>query len=178
MMIIFWGYKFNGDISQWNVSNVEEMVGMFRESVFTGDISKWNVSNVKNMSVMFYFSLFNGDISKWDISNLKRMAGMFGNSVFNGDISMWDVSKVEDMNWIFMDSIFSHDLNHWKPYSLNQAVSAYDRTNAPIPYWYDSSGIGEPVENIGKAIDSYWLSKELDKDLNNNSELNEKRVKI
>jgi len=31
--------KFNGDISQWDVSNVTNMCGMFSNSVFNGDIS-------------------------------------------------------------------------------------------------------------------------------------------
>lgn len=55
--------KFNGDISQWDVSNVTNMQSMFEGSYFNGDISLWNVSNVTNMSCMFKDSLFNGDIS-------------------------------------------------------------------------------------------------------------------
>ena len=45
--------KFNGDISEWNVSNVKDMTGMFKESKFNGDISNWDVSSVTNMSYMF-----------------------------------------------------------------------------------------------------------------------------
>ena len=41
--------RFNGDISQWDVSNVKDMSNMFFASDFKGDISKWNVSNVTNM---------------------------------------------------------------------------------------------------------------------------------
>ena len=41
------------------------MYGMFEKSQFNGDISNWDVSNVTNMSEMFYLSKFNGDISKW-----------------------------------------------------------------------------------------------------------------
>ena len=36
--------QFNGDISQWNVSNVTHMSEMFNKSKFNGDISKWNLS--------------------------------------------------------------------------------------------------------------------------------------
>ena len=56
--------KFNGDISKWNVSNVENMEYMFFQSQFNKDISNWNVDNVKNMSWMFAYSQFNQDISK------------------------------------------------------------------------------------------------------------------
>ena len=45
---------FNGDISQWNVSNVNDMSGMFLSALsFNGDISKWDVSSVTNMDYMF-----------------------------------------------------------------------------------------------------------------------------
>ena len=43
---------------------------MFSESQFNGDISNWDVSNVTNMIGMFYNSQFNGDISNWDVSNV------------------------------------------------------------------------------------------------------------
>jgi surface protein len=47
-------YKFNGDISRWNVSNVENMFAMFHEaSDFNQPIGNWNVSNVTNMGAMF-----------------------------------------------------------------------------------------------------------------------------
>ena len=67
---------FNGDISEWDVSNVEDMSGMFMYSDFNQDISKWNVSKVKNMEGMFLYSHFNQDISDWDISNIKNTKDM------------------------------------------------------------------------------------------------------
>ena len=76
--------KFNGDISQWDVSNVTNMNNMFGYSKFNGDISKWDVSSVTNMSHMFYVSAFTGknsDISDWDVSNVKDMSCMFTNSL-------------------------------------------------------------------------------------------------
>ena len=51
--------KFNGDISNWDVSNVGNMGWMFYNSEFNGDISKWDVSNVKDMTRMFQYSNFN-----------------------------------------------------------------------------------------------------------------------
>lgn len=45
--------EFNGDISQWNVSHMIIMNGMFFESKFKGDISKWNVSEKTNMRGTF-----------------------------------------------------------------------------------------------------------------------------
>ena len=85
-------YNFNGDISNWNVSNVRNMCGMFYNSYFNGDISKWNVSNVKDMSYMFKDSEFNGDISKWNVLKVEDMSFMFYNSEFNKDISNWQLN--------------------------------------------------------------------------------------
>ena len=45
---------FNEDISNWNVSNVTTMEGMFSGSkAFNQPIGEWNVSNCTNMEGMF-----------------------------------------------------------------------------------------------------------------------------
>ena len=55
MSYLFEDLNFNGDISNWNVSNVTDMWGMFaRCEKFNQDISKWDVSKVKCMSFIFY----------------------------------------------------------------------------------------------------------------------------
>ena len=47
---------------------------------FNQDISNWDVSNVENMSNMFYeCESFNQDISNWDVSNVTDMRYMFVN---------------------------------------------------------------------------------------------------
>lgn len=48
--------EFNGDISDWNVSNVKDMEKMFFHSKFSGDLNKWNVDNVKNLKEIFQWS--------------------------------------------------------------------------------------------------------------------------
>jgi hypothetical protein len=69
---------FDGNIAQWNVSNVHYMQKMFYESQFCGDIGKWNVSNVKNMEGIFFNAPHsNRDVSKWEISEDCRTEGMF-----------------------------------------------------------------------------------------------------
>ena len=68
---------------------------MFSTSKFTGengDISQWDVSNVKNMECMFYNSKFtgeNGDISNWDVSNVTNMHDMFKNSPLEKNPPKW-----------------------------------------------------------------------------------------
>ena len=65
MSYMFKSSEFNGDISEWYVSNVEYMIDMFGESKFNGDISNWNVSNVENMYHMFYKSPLEKNPPKW-----------------------------------------------------------------------------------------------------------------
>ena len=49
------GKLFNEDISQWDVSSVTNMAGMFMGAeVFNQDIGDWDVSSVTNMEGMFY----------------------------------------------------------------------------------------------------------------------------
>jgi surface protein len=107
-------HEFNGDISQWDVSNVKYMNYMFYASEFNRDISGWDVSNVTNMTGMFKQSNFDGDISDWDVSNVNFMTIMFSRSQFNSDIADWDVSNVTDMYCMFYSSSFNQDISNWK----------------------------------------------------------------
>ena len=77
MSYLFYGSKFDGDISRWNVSNAISMTGMFDRSKFNQDISNWDVSKVKKMDFMFCFSKFNQDISKWKIDKDCNTDDMF-----------------------------------------------------------------------------------------------------
>ena len=88
--------NFNGNISEWDVSNVTNMDTMFYGSKFNQDISKWNVSNVKNMASMFEYSRFNQDISNWNIKNVEYTENMFEQSAFNKDIGNWLQNLKED----------------------------------------------------------------------------------
>ena len=97
------------DISDWDVSNIKSMRGMFgdsRELESVGDLSSWDVSNVIVMSYMFaWCESFNQDLSSWDVSSVTRMSRMFsGCHSFNKDISNWNVSNV--MNWMYRMSMF------------------------------------------------------------------------
>ena len=75
--LFMYANRFNGDISKWDTSNVENMDGMFYYSDFNGDISKWNVSKVKNMEYMFSLSNFKNDISSWKINPKCNTKDMF-----------------------------------------------------------------------------------------------------
>ena len=140
-----WLGDFNGDISEWNTSNVTFMSYLFANSKYTGengDLSDWDVSKVRDMKYMFQNSIYSGKFTKWKTSSLRYCAGMFNNSKFDGDLSMfdtskvtsfcsmfkyseytgyhgdisnWDVSNVKDMSSMFESSMFSGDISKWKP---------------------------------------------------------------
>ena len=130
--------EFNGDISQWDTSNVKDMSWMFYQSKFNGDLSKWDTSNVRNMKRMFYYSEFTGDISKWDVSKVTNMECMFNGSQFNGDISKWDVSSVKDMSAMFMNSKFNGDISKWKVRRVKDMSMMFDKSplEGKKPSWY------------------------------------------
>jgi len=94
----------NPNLSEWDVSNVENMRCMFQDcEKFNCDISNWNVSNVKTMQYMFNScKKFNQDLSSWNVSSVKNMSGMFcGCKKFNKDISSWNVNNVKNTIYIF-----------------------------------------------------------------------------
>ena len=51
---------------------VTNMNNMFcGADLFNGDVSQWDVSNVTDMCYMFYYAeSFNGDVSQWNVSNV------------------------------------------------------------------------------------------------------------
>ena len=80
----------NFDISNWDVSNVKDMTGMFYCCYdFNCDLSNWNVSNVTDMYSMFTgCEKFNCDLSDWDISNMMHWKNMFS-GCYNMTIPIW-----------------------------------------------------------------------------------------
>ena len=101
------------DISDWDVSNVEDMRNMFfkcEQLKSVGDLYDWNVSNVKYMSRMFYYCKqlkSVGDLSNWDVSDVEDMSTMFENCkqlTSVGDLSNWNISHVKYMSAMFMNS--------------------------------------------------------------------------
>ncbi len=97
------GHLTKLDLSNWDTSNVTNMLYMFggqTNLTSLGDLSKWNTSKVTNMAYMFY-DLENIDDSEldltgWDTFNVTDMSYMFTNdkNLEKLDLSKWDVSSV------------------------------------------------------------------------------------
>ena len=81
---------------------------------FNGDISNWDTSNIENFNDLFRdCKNFNCDLSNWDTSNAKLMSSTFlGCKKFNQDISGWDYSHVKNMNSFLQDAeSFDQDMS-------------------------------------------------------------------
>ncbi|WP_271767119.1 BspA family leucine-rich repeat surface protein [Aquimarina algiphila] len=81
-----------GTIGTWDVSNVQDMGFLFRNTPFNEDISSWNTQNVTNMSNMLAnCPNFNQNLGDWDMSKVTNMSDMFvtsGLSLANYDATL------------------------------------------------------------------------------------------
>ena len=137
--------KINFDVSKWDVSNVESMLGLFFNcKKFDCDLSNWDVSNVNKTSYMFYDCRnFDCNLSKWDVSNVKDMTCMFGNCVkFKGKgLENWNVSKAEYMIRMFIgcDNFTGEQIENWK---IKKDCSKFEMLSnckniKNMPSWYE-----------------------------------------
>lgn len=155
MKEVFYGAKaFNGNISDWDVSNVTDMYGMFSFSAFNKDISKWNVSKVKSMALMFYMTPFDKDISNWDMRSVTLTSSMFRESPFNQNISGWNVSNVIDMHSMFKDNTkFNQNIGEWNVSKVNYMPEIFQNAtsfNQDLSNWCVALISSEPT-NFAKS---------------------------
>lgn len=78
----------NEDVSKVCTSKITNMNYMFSSSQFNGDISNWDVSSVTNMGGMFIGSdNFNQDLSNWNVLNVTQCNG------FSTNTPQWTLPK-------------------------------------------------------------------------------------
>jgi len=128
-----------------DLSNVIELKNTFRNCnslIWNDSVNNWDVSNVTEMTGMFReATLFNQPIGNWDTSNITDMLQMFnGASSFNQDIGDWDVSNVADMNAMFFDATsFNQDLSGWCVENIPTVPPNFDQGATswvlPRPNW-------------------------------------------
>ena len=132
---MFYGASsFNGEIGEWETSDVLRMREIFRNAdSFNGDIGNWDVSSVSRMSRMFAGAvMFNQDISSWNTSKVREMFGMFqGASSFDQPLNSWDVSGVDNMTSMFKDaSDFSQPIGSWDTGSVRSMSGMFAGANS------------------------------------------------
>ena len=140
----------NIDISDWNVSGIENMSYMFygcKNLKSIGDISGWDISKVNDMSYMFYKCenlVSVGNLFSWDVSKVTTMSNMFYNCKhlkYIGDISSWDILKVKNMVFMFNNCEQLKDIGDLNKWNIkNQTVKIINMFNNSaiknIPSWY------------------------------------------
>ncbi len=108
---------FNGDLSNWDVSNVVEFSRTFRNcDLFNGNISNWNIGNVEILTQTFEgCHLFNQPLNNWNVSNVTSLRFTFKScNNFNQDLSNWTTSNVTSMQETFaFCTNFDGDISSW-----------------------------------------------------------------
>jgi len=115
-----------GHISEWDVSQVTDMSGLFRvrreaealvTNSFNEDLSRWNTGNVTDMSEMFAGARnFTSDLSQWQTGKVTNMRQMFwASQSFTSDLSKWETGSVTDMSEMFhCAGSFASDVSEWQ----------------------------------------------------------------
>ena len=142
----------------WQTDNVTDMRLMFaRCSKFNQNISNWNTSNVTNMVGMFDCDgaptgVFNQPIGSWDMSNITSLNFFLrSQGSFDQDISGWTIASLTSANYGAFGTAFSttnYDLlldstTGWP----SQATIQTGATITGLPQ-YTSGGNAEAGRNI------------------------------
>ena len=155
-------YGLNQPMSEWDVSQVTDMSGLFQHGrsdmysssysvynvnaqSFNADISRWNTHAVTSMSRMFSNAQsFNGDISRWNTQSLAFMQNMFENAKsFDVDITEWTCDAYERLRTRDnVDNMFT-GADAWHASYVNKHTGYFERDLGPPNMWlpageYDS----------------------------------------
>ncbi len=153
-----------GHISDWNVSQVTDMSGAFKDrSTFNEDIGGWDVSNVTNLSSMFFgASTFNMPIGGWDVSSVINMRDIFNKAFsFNQPIGNWDVSGVTDMRGMFFRSLlFNQSIADWNTSSVTSLNSIFEGASA-----FNKDISGWDVSSVTTMVAAFWNANNFNQDI-------------
>ena len=162
---------FNADLSNWNVSRVTTMEGMFRNApAFNGDLGRWKVHNVRNMNSMFdnAASYEGKGLDQWNrrLSSLRFAAHMFNEAAaFNGNVQGWQLPENCSLKGTFRNaSLFNRTLSSWTPRERDEATLLRGATSFKngtdnanwrlssdnVPEWLRSISLSppEPMESV------------------------------
>ena len=157
---VFCRSPFCGDISKWDVSNVEDFSQLFMASQISCDLSQWNTSKAKVMHKTFSGCKKIPNISAWDVSNVVDMQGMFSQTFLDVDLAQWDIARVENMRDMFYMSTVLGDFSSWNTSMVKDmhGMFSHARVNADISTW-DVSKVSDFTAMFLSAEASVDLSR-------------------
>ena len=158
--------KFNGNISNWDMRNVQYMGYMFAWAEhFNQPIDSWNTSNVKNMENMFALTKnFNQNLTNRDTSNVEKMEGMFNSAeAFNGNISNWNTRNVRTMwSMFYSANSFNQNLSNWNTSNVKNMEYMFnwaEKFNGNVSNWNTS--------NVKNMEEIFWWASNFTQDISN-----------
>ena len=103
-------------IETWDVSRVTDMSFLFEDIDdlynFNGNITQWNTSNVTNMECMFGCAGSFNQPLQWNTNNVTNMHGMFRDADSFNQPLRWNTENVRDMRQMFVSARnFNQPLN-------------------------------------------------------------------
>ena len=161
----------NIDISEWDVSNVEDMSFMFAGCEnFNCDLSRWNVSKVKYMTRTFLkCTKFTAtDLHNWDIRNVEKINGMFCRcKSFDGkEVENWNIAngKLKSLARMFMGcENLNCNLSKWDVSNIEDMHGIFKRCPS-----FEGKGLENwDVSNVADAYEMFYECTNLQADLSN-----------
>jgi surface protein len=180
---------FDQNLGGWDTSNMITIQDAFRGCALfnnggSPDIQNWNVSNVNNMIGTFEIcNKFNQPISNWErtspdvstLANVTTMDGMFAssnnsNESFNQPIGNWNVSLVNNMASVFYRTRFDQDIGNWNVGAVTTMVNMFSSCNfnnggvATLTNWNTSnvnnmSGMFNLNDGINQSLNGWDVTK-------------------
>lgn len=148
-----------------NTSKITDMSWLFHGGVFVNytGIESWDVSNVENMEGMFYGAgIINADLSFWDISKVKNMQYMFAYTtlISKEKVNNWKVSDDVKYYGIFRGTKLEHTPPDWFKLKNEFEIKYYPESKEELIRMLKDENIlaGEidvsKVDNAALALDN------------------------
>lgn len=143
-----------GVMSEWDVSEVETMQGLFKNRTSIPSLVKWDVSKVTNMVSMFEISGLNEDIRHWDVRKVADFSSMFkGTTQFAVDLTTWEIHASEHQDMFYGNPYFD-DITFLIDETLPEILTDVTFRDA-LTGWFGSDR-ADTIETYGKISD--WLT--------------------